>query len=237
MRHWKLLGRADIPDDGGELRLYQGGEEFSLRADGNELMNNRVHASEDALGSLACRCLRDSKRPRVLIGGLGMGYTLAAVLKGLGPGARVTVGELVPEVVEWNRGPLGPLAGRPLDDPRVGVRVGDVLAMIREEAEAYDAVLLDVDNTPASLTRKVNDGLYSEKGLEDSAAALRPGGVYGLWSAGPDKRFLKRLRKAGFSVAEHPVRGRDAHRGGHHIVWIAVKPEPEGDARGFRRVC
>jgi len=221
MKRWMLLGVAQASGDERELRLYRRDEEFSIRAGNRELMNSRVHGSEDALGELACARIADCPRPRVLIGGLGMGYTLRAALHGLSAQGRVIVAELIPEVVVWNRGPLGELAGHPLRDGRVTVREADVAGILREEQGAYDAILLDVDNGPKGLTRKGNDWLYSQGGLSAAFAALRPGGVLAVWSAGPDQAFSDRLRRTSFKVEEVRVRARDARGGARHTIWIA----------------
>ncbi|MGA2225882.1 MAG: hypothetical protein ABSH41_15725 [Syntrophobacteraceae bacterium] len=229
MKRWMLLGVAQASGDERELRLYRRDEEFSIRAGNRELMNSRVHGSEDALGELACARIADCPRPRVLIGGLGMGYTLRAALHGLSAQGKVIVAELIPEVVVWNRGPLGELAGHPLRDDRVTVREADVAGILREEQGAYDAILLDVDNGPKGLTRKGNDWLYSQGGLSVAFAALRPGGVLAVWSAGPDQAFSDRLRKVGFKVEEVRVRARDARAGARHTIWIAVRAAQSAD--------
>ena len=221
MTRWTLLDVAPISQSTGELRLYKRGEEFSIRIGSSELMNSREHGSEDALGELACARIADRPRPRVLIGGLGMGYTLRAVLHGLGGEAHVVVAELVEAVVVWNRGPLGALAGHPLQDDRVTVREIDVARIIREERCGYDAILLDVDNGPRGLTRKSNDRLYGLNGLSEAFLALRPGGVMAVWSAGPDPAFAQRLRKIGFTVDEIRVRARGVHGGAWHTIWLA----------------
>lgn len=221
MTPWILLDSAQVPGNGGELRLYQRGDEFSIKVEGRgELMNSRVHGSEDALAEHTCTRLADCVQPRLLIGGLGMGFTLAESLRHIGSDAQVVVAELVPEVVVWNRGPLGKYAGNPLDDPRVIVRTGDVARIIDAEQQAYDAILLDVDNGPEGLTRKENDRLYDMDGLNAAYAALRARGVLAVWSAGPDQRFLQRLRKVGFEVEEVQVRSRGA-KGARHHIWFA----------------
>jgi len=221
MTPWILLDSAQVPGNGGELRLYQRGDEFSIKVEGRgELMNSRVHGSEDALAEHTCARLVDCVKPRLLIGGLGMGFTLAEALRHIGSQAQVVVAELVPAVVEWNRGPLGKYAGNPLEDPRVLVREGDVARIIEAGQQAYDAILLDVDNGPEGLTRKENDRLYDIDGLNAAYVALRASGVLAVWSAGPDKKFLQRLRKVGFEVEEVSVRSRGA-KGARHIIWFA----------------
>jgi spermidine synthase len=218
---WTLLGNAPIPGGGEEMRLYQRGTEYSIRVGSQELMNSRVHASEDALAALACERLGARPRMRVLIGGLGMGFTLAAVLARVGRDAQVVVAELVPEVVAWNRGPLAELAGRPLDDERVVVREGDVARVIGTERAAFDAILLDVDNGPSGLTTEKNNWLYGAAGLRAAHAALREKGILAVWSAGPDAAFTRRLHQAGFTAEEVKVRGRDANRGPRFLIWVA----------------
>ena len=218
---WELLGSAQPSGDGPELRLYKRGEEFSIRVNGCELMNSRVHGSEVALAELACASLAGNPCPRVLIGGLGMGFTTAAALRLLGAEGQVVVAELVPAVVEWNRGPLAALAGNPLQDVRVTVREVDVAQILKEERRAYDAILLDVDNGPEGLTRKCNDWLYARAGLDAAFAALRPAGVLAVWSAGADEAFCKRLCQAGFQVDETRVRARGPRGGSRHTIWLA----------------
>ena len=224
MKPWILLGVAPASGDGEELRLYRRDEEFSIRVGGSELMNSRVHGSEDLLGVLACERIADSPEPRVLIAGLGMGYTLRAVLHGMNAQGRVIVAELLPAVVEWNRGPLGELAGHPLRDDRVTVREADIAGILREKRKAYDAILLDVDNGPRGLTTIGNDWLYGPRGLRAAFKALRPGGVLAVWSPGADQAFSDRLHQTGFKVEEIRVRARDAGRGRRHVIWIAGKP-------------
>lgn len=216
---WELLDSAPVPG-GGMLHLYRRGGEFSIRVGRDELMNSRTHGSEDRLAEAACAGLAGRAPPHVLIGGLGMGFTLAAALRRLGPDAGVTVAELVPAVVEWNRGPLGAPSGHPLNDARVTVHEGDVGALLRTRVPAYDAILLDVDNGPEGLTRRENDWLYGLEGLRAARAALRPGGVLAVWSATPDRRFHARLRQAGFAVEELRVRAH-RNRGARHVIWLA----------------
>ncbi|MBW1895572.1 MAG: hypothetical protein JRI47_00805 [Deltaproteobacteria bacterium] len=220
---WEFLDSVQVPGDGRELRLYKRGGEFSIRVDGYELMNSRIYGSEDALSELSCERIANLSRPRILIGGLGMGYTLAGALNRLGPAARVVVAELVPEVVAWNRGPLGELAGHPLQDDRVTVSEADVGQIMKENHRAYDAILLDVDNGPEGLTRKANDWLYTRAGLETAFEALRPGGVLAVWSASSNPAFDKRLRQVGFEVDEVRVRARGTRGGGRYTIWIAQR--------------
>ena len=220
---WERIDSSRAPGNGGELCLYRRGREYSIQVDGNELMNSRVHGSEEALAELACARIAGRPSPVILIGGLGMGYTTAAALRGLGPNGRVVVAELVPAVVEWNRGPLADLAGYPLNDDRVTVREEDVAHILRSEQGAYDAILLDVDNGPEALTRKGNNWLYSQAGLETGFSALRPMGVLAVWSAGPDRAFTRRLSQAGFQVREERVAARGKAGGNRHIIWLASR--------------
>lgn len=213
-----------IPDNGGELKLLRRGEEFSIRLSGlrGELMNSRVHGSEEALAELGCARLKSGENERVLVGGMGMGFTLAAALRCVSPSAEVIVAELIPEVVEWNRGPLGACAGHPLQDPRTRVEVGDVAGLFAVDAAPFDAILLDVDNGPEGLTHSDNQWLYSMEGLRAMYSALGPEGVLAVWSAGPDPLFLTRLKKARFHAAVKSVRARPG-KGSHHTIFIAKK--------------
>ena len=223
MKPWNLIDSTPIPAQGGELRLYQRGEEYSimLAGGGGELMSSRKHGSEDALAELGCHHLSAQASPRVLIGGLGMGFTLAAALAQLSEGAHVVVAELIPAVVAWNREHLGHFAGHPLNDPRVEVRPGDVAEPLKTERGGFDAILLDVDNGPEGLTHHDNNWLYSPEGLQSAFAALRPNGVLAVWSAGPDALFSKRLRQCGFKVTEERVRAHGSKRGAKHTIWLA----------------
>lgn len=223
MRPWELLDSTTVPGEGSELRLYRRGEEFSIKSGYTELMNSRVHGSEDALAELACQRLKDKNNTRILIGGLGMGFTAAAALQQLGLQAEVTVAELVPSVIQWNRLYLSELAEHPLKDPRIEIYEGDVGKLIRQSKNSYDAILLDVDNGPEGLSRKENDSLYSPGGLNASFIALRPGGIFGVWSISPDQRFFKKLQKAGFEVEEIRARARGKHGGGKHMIWLGKK--------------
>ena len=216
-----LLDTTPIPGDAGELGLYRMGADYFIKImGGQDLMNSRAHASEDALGVIGCKGLRDRPDSRVLIGGLGMGFTVAAALGKLPPDAEVVVAEIVPGVVEWNHGELGDAAGRPLDDPRTTVRTEDVAAILREEPEGFDAVILDVDNGPDGLTRPQNEWLYTKAGLAAALRSLRPDGALAIWSAAPDRAFTKRLRAAGFAVEEITVRAH-AGKGARHLIWMA----------------
>ena len=216
MKPWETLAVATAPG-GSRFELRRRDDNYVIRADDHDLMTSRSHASEDAMMSLAC------PRPRahacILIGGLGMGYTLAATLDLLPPGGSVVVSELVPEVVEWNRGPLGPLAGHPLDDPRTDLIVGDVADVIKDSVSRFDAVLLDVDNSVDSFTRAGNSWLYTPEGLATAHRSLRPRGALAIWSVGTETTFEGRLRAAGFAASTHPVRGRDK-RGGHYSILV-----------------
>lgn len=223
MKPWILLDRAQTPGDGAELFLYQRDTEFSIKADNDELMNSRVYGSEQALATLACRKVADHPKARVLIGGLGMGYTLRSALDELGAQAEVAVAELVPAVVRWNRGVLADLTGNPLADGRVTVHETDVAKLIKTGRGIYDAIMLDVDNGPQALTLRENHWLYTINGLATAFAALRPKGVLAIWSSGPDAGFAKRLGQAGFDVDEVGVRGRKGGKGAHHTVWVAVR--------------
>lgn len=218
-----LLDTAPIPGSDKELRLYQHANDFSIDISGEgELMSSRVHGSEEALAELTCSRIAGRARPRVLIGGLGMGFTLAAALKHLGAHAELVVAELVPKVIEWNRGPLGAEAGNPLQDQRVRVIEGDVGKILISGQNAFDAILLDVDNGPNGLTHHDNDWLYSAAGLNASYRALKSKGILSVWSAGPDIRFTKRLRQTGFKVEEIVVHAH-GKKGGKCLIWLAVR--------------
>jgi spermidine synthase len=217
----ELLGVARAPD-GEELKLFRRGDDFMIVLDRNELMNSRMSGSEEALATMTCERLRGRAGPHLLIGGYGMGFTLRAALQSLGPDGRVTVAEIVPEILAWARGPMAGLTAGCIDDPRVEVVEGDVAAMIAAGRGKYDAILLDVDNGPDGLVRQANDRLYSKAGLAAARSALRPGGVLAVWSAGPDPVFARRLHKAGFAVDEVRVRARSNGKGAKHVIWFAV---------------
>ena len=224
MIRWVHLASAIVPGDGGELRLMQRGTEYSIMSGSIELMNSRLSGSEQALATLVCDRLERRPASHILIGGFGMGFTLRAALENLGPKARVTVGELVPAVIDWARGPMAHISGECLKDPRLTVREGDVGDLIASAERAYDAILLDVDNGPEGLSRPANDRLYGAEGLADARRALTPGGILAVWSSSPDRNFTRRLTKAGFKVEEVPVRAT-GKRGARHVIWLATKPD------------
>ena len=219
---WETLDTATIPGGAETLRLKRRGTEFSIMLGTNELMNSRLSGSEEALARLTIERLK-APAPRVLIGGLGLGFTLRAALPLLPPAARVTVVELVPAVVRWARGPLAALHGDSLDDRRVTIREEDIGQTIRAAKSDCDAILLDVDNGPEGLSRAGNDALYSTAGLAAARAALAPGGVLSVWSAGPDAKFTRRLRASGLEVEEIAVRAGTTKRGARHVVWVGRK--------------
>ncbi len=223
MVSWEFVDSSPVPGGTEELRLSKRGDEFSIRLGRCELMNSRAHGSEDALAELACAKIAAHTCPRVLIGGLGMGYTVAAALRRLPANGKLVVAELVPAVVRWNRGPLADLAGRPLESERVEVREVDIAEILRAKQAAYDAILLDVDNGPQGLTRKGNNWLYSRAGLDAALKTLRPEGVLAVWSAGPDRAFRERLHEAGFEVEEVAVRSRGPRKGTRQTIWLAVR--------------
>jgi spermidine synthase len=221
---WEVIDRAKVPGHAGEITLRKRGSEFSIRTEGTELMNSRLHGSEDALAEIALNRLNRITGVRILIGGLGMGYTLAAALGRSKTDSLITVSELIPAVVRWNREYLGHLAGMPLSDPRVSVQEEDVGETIRKKTSAWDAILLDVDNGPEALTRRSNDHLYSRVGLKMSFSALRPGGILSVWSAAANETFTRRLRQCGFQAETVIVRARKPGKGARHTIWLAEKP-------------
>lgn len=235
MQPWEIAGRVRAPD-GSELVLARRGEEWVVRAGGRVLMSSRLHGSEEALAALA---LERVGRPRtVLLGGLGLGYTLRATLDRLPPEARVVVAELMPEVAAWNRGPVAHLAGRPLDDPRVRLQIGDVAARIAEARRAFDAILLDVDNGASPIAHPANGRLYGEAGIRSCREALRQGGVLSVWSAGPDDAYLARLSGAGLEAEARVVPARGGGTGGaRHVIFLAAKGSgTRSSTRSPRRV-
>jgi spermidine synthase len=220
---WLQIDTARVPGADVELRLMRRGADFSMMLGPNELMNSRLSGSEEALATLACRRIEAVKRPNLLIGGLGMGFTLRAALAVLGTDARITVAELVPAVIAWARGPMASIFAESLNDPRASILNADVIEVIRSHPSAFDAILLDVDNGPEGLIRKANDALYDLKGLKAIRRALRPGGVLAVWSSGPNPLFSKRLRDAGFDVNEVAVRATAKRSGARHVIWFATK--------------
>ncbi|CAN5260551.1 hypothetical protein BH09PSE2_BH09PSE2_17170 [soil metagenome] len=220
---WVRLDSTSVPDAGGELRLMRRGDEFSIMAGAIELMNSRLSGSEEALATLAIERLHGRPDPQVLIGGLGLGFTLRATLARVGPQAKVTVAELVPAVVRWARGPLAQVFDGCLDDPRVTVAEADVGQLIASAAGAYDLILLDVDNGPEGLIRPANDALYDDRGLAAARAALRPGGLLAVWSSAPNARFSKALARSALKVSELVVPAGRKGRG-RHVIWLASRP-------------
>lgn len=216
----ELIGTALVPG-GSELRLFRHGGDYMIVLDRNELMSSRMSGSEEALAIMTCERLGGSAAPHLLIGGYGMGFTLRAALARLAPDARITLAELVPEIIDWARGPMATLTAGCLDDPRVRLVAGDVAAAIAAARRSYDAILLDVDNGPDGLTRAANDQIYSMSGLALAKAALKPGGVLAIWSAAPDPAFSKRLKSCGFKVEEVTVRARSNGKGPRHTIWFA----------------
>jgi len=220
---WEEIDRAEVPDGEEEVVLRKRGTEFSIRTANTELMNSRLHGSEDALAELTCSRISRKTRRRILIGGLGMGYTLAAALKHSGGDSLITVAELIPAVIRWNREHLGHLAGNPLDDGRVFVQQEDAAETINRKKSTWDAILLDVDNGPDGLTRKINDRLYGMSGLKNAFLTLRTGGVLSIWSSGADEQFTCRLKQCRFQTEIVTVRTRKPGKGAKHTIWLATK--------------
>ncbi len=235
MLPWIHLATATAPA-GDTLRLLRRGDEFSIRIKGgNELMNSRLGGSEEALATLALARVADRPAPRVLIGGLGMGFTLRAAQAVAPPGARLVVSEIVPELFEWAERHMAAVFGDCLSDERVELRTGDVGAVIGQATGTFDAILLDVDNGPDGLTRADNDTLYREDGLHSARRALAPGGVLAVWSAAPAASFAKRLSRCGFDVSTHTVRAGRGRSGARHTIWIGVRTASHGSARDAGR--
>jgi spermidine synthase len=220
MKPWEILDRKLTPD-GTELTLVRHPSEYLILVNGECLMSSRLHGSEKALSTLGCRRALTLTHPVVLVGGLGMGFTLRAALDILPPGASVVVAELMPAVVEWNRGEMGALGNHPLNDPRVRVEIKDVMVVLHENPGAFDAVLLDVDNGPAALVNASNARLYREDGIAIARASLKPGGILAVWSAAQDHPFARRLRAAGFAVQQQTVRGPVKRGGRRHTIVVA----------------
>ena len=218
----ELLGTAIVPGGGEQLRLFRRGADFMIVLDRNELMNSRMSGSEEALATMTIERL-GNRDAHLLIGGYGMGFTLRAALAGLSPKGRVTVAELVPEIIAWAKNEMAALTGDCLDDSRVGLEVGDVADLIAAGG-GYDAILLDVDNGPDGIVREGNDRLYTRTGLGKARDALNPGGMLAVWSAAPDPAFARRLRDAGLEVEERSVRARPNNKGPRHTIWFARRP-------------
>ena len=207
---------------GEELKLFRRGADFVITLGRNELMNSRMSGSEEALATIVCDRLGNRKSPHMLVGGYGMGFTLRAALAALGADAKVTVAELVPEIIAWAKGPMAGMTAGCLDDPRVRILEADVAATIGRSRGVWDAILLDVDNGPDGLVRQENDRLYSREGLAAAKAALGKDGMMAIWSAAPDPAFTKRLKGAGFAVEEIVVRARSNGKGPRHLIWLAT---------------
>ena len=219
---FRLLDTAT--EHGATLRLYQRGTDFSIRVDqAGDLMNSRMHNSEDMLAELACKPIAKRQNAHVLVGGLGMGFTLAAALTHTGPTATVSVAELMPAVVRWNYEYLGILAGSPLEDERVKVIEGDVGKIMFERKNSFDAIMLDVDNGPDAFTIDDNDSLYSLRGLNNAFDALKPGGVLTVWSGFSSPSFTQRMMKIGFDVKVHSVRGHKNQANNRHTIWVGIR--------------
>ena len=223
---WEKIDTTRVPGTDGELRLMRRGKEYSIMLGTNELMNSRLSGSEAALATLAAKKIEKVAKPHLLIGGLGMGFTLRAALAVLGSKAKITVAELVPAVVGWAQGPMAQIFGDSLSDPRVSIQEVDVARVIERHPLTFDAILLDVDNGPEGLTRKANDALYDVGGLRTAHTALRRGGVLAVWSSGPNSKFSKSLHQAGFAVNEVAIRATGKGGGVRHVIWIATK-EPK----------
>ncbi|MBZ9646667.1 spermidine synthase [Sphingobium sp. 3R8] len=219
----ELIDTADLPD-GGTLRLLRRGDDYSIRFRDTELMGNQVRQSEEALAILTCQRLAHSDS-RILIGGLGMGFTLGAALKALPETAAITVSELLPAIVEWAKGPLAHLFHDYLTDDRVSLKMGDVHDVIVQETVGYDAILLDVDNGPDGLIHIANERLYCNWGLRAAYAALRPRGILAIWSAYPDDDFVIRLEQARFDVEEVDVAVVIDGEPATHTIWFATRRE------------
>lgn len=222
MKRVERLGVAVAPD-GTVLTLYRHDRDYVIRVDGQELMSTRRHHSEDVLAELACAPVREREGARVLIGGLGLGFTLRSALASLAPDAQVVVAEIVEEVIRWNQNPdYDALAADALRDPRVDLRHDDVANVLQASEGGFDAIILDVDNGAAALTTRKNAGLYRAQGIRRAAAALRPGGRLAYWSAGPDPAFEKALHGLGLAVETHRVQAHPG-LGSWHTIFIAAR--------------
>ncbi|MFZ1814104.1 MAG: spermidine synthase [Rhizobiaceae bacterium] len=219
---WEHLANAQMPG-GGSLKLMRRGQEYSIKLDRIELMNSRLSGSEEALATIAAERLGATPRPQVLIGGLGMGFTLRAALSAFAPDAGITVAELSPDIVAWARGEMASLFNGILEDQRVSIHVGDVGQLIASSKSAFDAILLDVDNGPEGISRTENDAIYSAKGLASARAALRVGGILGVWSQGPDAAFLARMKQSGLRTDEVRVKANAGRKGARHVIWFGAR--------------
>lgn len=229
MNSWTHLGTAQIPNNGGELELTQRDKEFSIHLKGarGELMNSRMYSSEEALSDLGCAHIKNTHNAKVLVGGMGMGFTLAAALKATTKSSQVVVAELVPDVIEWNKGPLGECAGYPIKDERAIIHLGDVAELFKakpnkEDQPEFDAILLDVDNGPEGFTHGDNNNLYSLNSLVAISQTLKPGGVLAVWSAWHDPKFTTQLKKAKYKVETKTVRAHKG-KGARHTIYLAKK--------------
>ncbi len=220
MKRLERLGVAKTPN-GTELVLYRHDGAYLIRADGVELMSTRRHLSERKLAELACAPLRDVPGARVLIGGLGLGFTLRASLQVLRDDAEVTVAELVPEVIDWNADPAYDLSAEAMGDARVRVLQQDVIDVLREHPASFDAIMLDTDNGPAGMLMSESERLYASRGVDSTVAALRPGGRIAYWSVGDDPRFVRLLRHRGLEVETQRVRAHDT-TGPMHTIYVAT---------------
>ena len=220
---YEHLGTAMVPG-GVEIRLYKHDRDFMILLKRDELMSTRMRGSEEALAVQTIERLTHRPAPRILIGGYGMGFTLRAALATGHRNLRLTVAEIVPEIIEWARGPMAELTAGCLDDPRVALELRDVADVIGEATDHYDGILLDVDNGPDGVVRKANDRLYSAQGLAAQRRALRAGGVLAVWSAAPDAGFTRRLKSAGFAVEMVTIKARANGKGPRHTIWFATKP-------------
>lgn len=223
MVFYEHLGSAIVPG-GVEIRLYKHEQDYSILLPDDELMSTRMRASEDLLATQSLARISHCPAPRMLIGGYGMGFTLRAALAAGGPGLEVTVAEIVPEIIDWARGPMAAITAGCLDDARVSIHLGDVGATIGAAYEYFDTILLDVDNGPDGVVRRDNDGLYSAAGLARAFRALRPKGVLAVWSAKDDAGFTRRLKRAGFAVEKVNAKSKADGTGPRHLIWFARRP-------------
>lgn len=221
MNKWELIETALVPGSETQMSLFHCGNDYSICVNGKELMNTRLHGSEESLAELGCANMIGRDDGCVLVGGLGMGFTTAATLRHVGKKAKIVIAELVPAVEEWNRDYLGHYAGFPLKDSRCTLQIADVADVLRKQHSTYDSILLDVDNGPNGMTQEANNWLYWNEGLQVIRKALKPKGILAIWSAHQDRGILKRLAQVGYEVSEHRVPARSSGGGGRHIIWVA----------------